>query len=168
MKIKFTEMSIHPDVEYNGIVENVVFDEKKERLRIFVTLEEFPEEQYMKSLQFSRNRNGQAGRFFDELGLMDSKGNVELDDLLNEEVIVTLSQGKDSYWYVDQLWLAESSDDSDDIDDEEEDDLDDLDDLDEEEDEPEEKPILKGTGGKLPHGKRRLGKSRSEWYKNED
>lgn len=165
MIIKFHNLKIKQDVEYNGIVTDVQVDEERGRIRIFVTLEEVPGEPYMKSIQFSRSRNGQAGRFFDELGLMDSKGNVELNDLLNKEVIVTLSQGKDSYWYVDQLWLAESSDDSDDLDDidEEEDDLDDLDDLDEEEDEPEEKPILKGTGGKLPRGKRRLGKPRSEW-----
>lgn len=111
MLLQFIEIQIKSGVEYTGVVEEIHLSDDGHRIRIFVSVDEFEGENFVKSLKFSKNRSSQAGRFFSDLGLMDSKGCVDLDELIGEEVLVTLSQGADGNWYVDKIWLTESEED---------------------------------------------------------
>ena len=111
MILKFDKIEIQSGVEYTGVVEEIHLSDDGRRIRIYVSVDEFEGEIFVKSLKFSKNRNSQIGRFFSDLGLMDSEGCVDLDELIGEEVLVTLSQGADGNWYVDEIWLTASEED---------------------------------------------------------
>ena len=61
--------------------------------------------------------------FLTENELLDRKGKLDTDLLIDREVVVTLSKGKDSNWYIDEMHFyieTEADDDwGDDFDDDE-------------------------------------------------
>lgn len=111
MRLKFSNGKLEENVTYNGIVTVVELDENNGRVRVHVRLDAFPEEDFYKSLKYSNLLYGEAAQFFEELGLIDSKGTVNTEDLEGERVIVTLNQSSKNYnWYVKELWFEEDSD----------------------------------------------------------
>lgn len=114
MKIQFEKLMFRPNKFYDGRIENVVVDEKKNCVYFFVTLDMYPGESFLKSLPFSKNIQGLLACFLDDLGVLDDNDSIELDDLCNEEVRVTLTRGKNKQWFVDEMELINSDEDEDD------------------------------------------------------
>mgnify|MGYP003528297440 FL=1 len=77
----------------------------------------------MKSFPLALTEGSLLWNFLNDNELLDRKGNMETDDLIGRDCVVTMSQGKDSNWYVNELDLfieTEADDDwGDDFDDDE-------------------------------------------------
>lgn len=107
MTIKFKEVNLKSNTFYTGIVKEVNFGKNNQKIYFFVELDADPGVQYMKSLDYSENRNSQLGMFLEQLGVLDDNNEINLKDLEGCDVQVTLNKGKDSFWYVNEMYLVE-------------------------------------------------------------
>lgn len=107
MRLKFKEIKLRHHAWYEGVITNINVDEKKRNLYIFVYLDLYRDEAFMKSLPLSRNLSGRTALFFEELGVMLEDKSVELSDLHHAKVKVTLEKGKNGQWFIDQMKLTE-------------------------------------------------------------
>ena len=109
--------------EYEAVVRDVVVNKKKGMLWVFVELDEIRNQTFMKSFPLALTEGSLLWNFLTDNELLDRKGNMETDDLIGRDCVVTMSQGKDSNWYVDQLdfYIETEADDDwgDDFDDDE-------------------------------------------------
>lgn len=135
MKIKFKKIKLSSDESYRGVIKEVEYDRENAKVRIFCELESMKGEYFMKSLKYSRSLNSPMGRFFEEMGALDDKKEIDLDSLVGCVVEVTLNKGKDGVWYVNSAWLLDEEDADDTVFDDEFDDG--IDDIDFDEDEEE-------------------------------
>lgn len=123
MQLKFRKLKLRENQEYDGVVRNVVVNEEKGKVRIFIEIEGIKEQTFMKSIPLELTEGSMLWNFFNNNELLDRKGNVETDNLIDKDCVVTLSRGNDSNWYVDQLDFyieTEAADDwGDDFDDDE-------------------------------------------------
>ena len=117
MRIKFEKITFQPNKFYEGRIEDVYIDRTKGNVYIFVRIEKYKDETFLKSIPFSKNRNGQLARFLDELGLLEDDS-AQLDDLCNQFVRVTMKRGKNKQWFVDEIEI-EILEDLEDLEDEE-------------------------------------------------
>ena len=131
--IKFDSDVFEEAEWYAGVVTKVV--ETKEALRLYVELDSVPGEEFVKYMRFSKRRCSQMGEFFADMGVMDERGRVDLDELKGMAVEVTLYKGKNNLWYIERARLQEDEEevDEDDMPEFEEDGYDEDEDEDEEE-----------------------------------
>lgn len=122
MELKFRKLKLRENQEYEGVVRDVVVNKKKGTMWIFVELDEIKNQTFMKSFPLALTEGSLLWNFLIDNELLDRKGNMETDDLIGRDCVVTMSQGKDSNWYVDQLdfYIETEADDDwgDDFDDE--------------------------------------------------
>lgn len=123
MNLSFKKLKLNENQEYEAVVRDVEVNKKKRKMRIFVELDEVKNQTFMKSIPLELTEGSMLWRFFDNNELLDKNGNVETDNLIDKDCVVTLSRGNDSNWYVDQLDFyieTEAADDwGDDFDDDE-------------------------------------------------
>lgn len=122
MKLVFKEVHLDENQDYEGVVRDVVVNKKKGMLWVFVELNEMKNQTFMKSFPLALTEGSLLWNFLNDNELLDRKGNMETDDLIGRDCLVTMSQGKDSNWYVNQLDLfieTEVDDWEDDFDDDE-------------------------------------------------
>lgn len=112
--IKFKKVAFKPEKFYPGIIKKVELDDIRGKVRIFTELDKLPDELFMKSLPYSESSYSMMGRFFEEMGAIDENGEVDIDDLEGSAVEVTLNEGKDSNWYVNEMHLIEEFEEYDD------------------------------------------------------
>ena len=112
--ISLKKVAFKPEKFYSGVIKEVEIDDIRQRLRIFVELDKLPNEFFMKSLPYSESSYSMMGRFFEEMGAIDENGEVDIDDLEGSAVEVTLNEGKDSNWYVNEMHLIEEFEEYDD------------------------------------------------------
>ena len=102
---------------------DVRVNEKKGTMWIFVELDEVKNQNFMKSFPLVLTEGSLLWCFLTENELLDRKGKLDTDLLIDREVVVTLSKGKDSNWYIDEMHFyieTEADDDwGDDFDDDE-------------------------------------------------
>ena len=96
MKIKFKKIKLKAEELYEGVIRKVEFDKVSRRVR-----------------------NSPTGRFFEAMGAMDEDGIVDLEELVGHSVHVTLNQGKNSAWYVNEMYLDEEDEEYEEAEDEE-------------------------------------------------
>lgn len=113
MKLQFQKINFKPNKYYEGEITNVVVDGNKGNVYIFVILDIYQSETFLKSIPLSKDINGQLARFLDDLDMLDEDGSCELDDLCEERVKVTLSKGKNKQWFIDEMELLECDEDED-------------------------------------------------------
>lgn len=122
MNLSFKKIKLNENQEYEAVVHDVVVNKKKGMLWVFVELDEIRNQTFMKSFPLALTEGSLLWNFLNDNGLLDRKGNMETDDLIGRDCVVTMSQGKDSNWYVDQLdfYIETEADDDwgDDFDDE--------------------------------------------------
>lgn len=122
MELQFRKLKLRENQEYEGVVRDVVVNKKKGTMWIFVELDEIKNQTFMKSFPLALTEGSLLWNFLNDNELLDRKGNMETDDLIGRDCVVTMSQGKDSNWYVDQLdfYIETEADDDwgDDFDDE--------------------------------------------------
>lgn len=122
MNLSFKKIKLNENQEYEAVVHDVVVNKKKGRLWVFVELDEIRNQTFMKSFPLALTEGSLLWNFLNDNELLDRKGNMETDDLIGRDCVVTMSQGKDSNWYVDQLdfYIETEADDDwgDDFDDE--------------------------------------------------
>ena len=122
MNLSFKKIKLNENQEYEAVVHDVVVDKKKGMLWVFVELDEIRNQTFMKSFPLALTEGSLLWNFLNDNELLDRKGNMETDDLIGRDCVVTMSQGKDSNWYVDQLdfYIETEADDDwgDDFDDE--------------------------------------------------
>lgn len=122
MELQFRKLKLRENQEYEGVVRDVVVNKKKGTMWIFVELDEIKNQTFMKSFSLALTEGSLLWNFLIDNELLDRKGNMETDDLIGRDCVVTMSQGKDSNWYVDQLdfYIETEADDDwgDDFDDE--------------------------------------------------
>ena len=122
MELQFRKLKLRENQEYEGVVRDVVVNKKKGTMWIFVELDEMKNQTFMKSFPLALTEGSLLWNFLNDNELLDRKGNMETDDLIGRDCVVTMSQGKDSNWYVDQLdfYIETEADDDwgDDFDDE--------------------------------------------------
>ena len=124
-KVEFnlTKRNLLFQFTYEAVVRDVVVNKKKGTLWIFVELDEMKNQTFMKSFPLALTEGSLLWNFLNDNELLDRKGNMETDDLIGRDCVVTMSQGKDSNWYVNELDLfieTEADDDwGDDFDDDE-------------------------------------------------
>lgn len=111
---KFKKVTFKPEKFYPGIIKKVEIDDIKGKVRIFTELDKLPDELFMKSLPYSESSYSMMGRFFEEMGAIDENGEVNIDDLEGSAVEVTLNEGQDSNWYVNEMHLIEEFEEYDD------------------------------------------------------
>lgn len=103
MELQFRKLKLRENQEYEGVVRDVVVNKKKGTMWIFVELDEIKNQTFMKSFPLALTEGSLLWNFLIDNELLDRKGNMETDDLIGRDCVVTMSQGKDSNWYVDQL-----------------------------------------------------------------
>ena len=122
MELQFRKLKLRENQEYEGVVRDVVVNKKKGTMWIFVELDEIKNQTFMKSFPLALTEGSLLWNFLIDNELLYRKGNMETDDLIGSDCVVTMSQGKDSNWYVDQLdfYIETEADDDwgDDFDDE--------------------------------------------------
>lgn len=122
MELVFKKLKLRSHKEYDGVVRNVVVNEEKGKVWIFIEIEGVKEQTFMKSFPLVLTEGSALWKFFDENEIITDKGKVETDNLIDRDCVVTLTRGNDSNWYVDQLdfYVETESDDEwgDDFDDE--------------------------------------------------
>ena len=104
------------------MVRDVRVNEKKGTMWIFVELDEVKNQNFMKSFPLVLTEGSILWDFLNENELLDRKGKLDTDLLIDREVVVTLSKGKDSNWYIDEMHFyieTEVDDWGDDFDDDE-------------------------------------------------
>lgn len=122
MIVEFKKMKLRSNQEYDGVVRDVRVNEKKGTMWIFVELDEVKNQNFMKSFPLVLTEGSILWDFLNENELLDRKGKLDTDLLIDREVVVTLSKGKDSNWYIDEMHFyieTEVDDWGDDFDDEE-------------------------------------------------
>ena len=123
MELVFKKLKLRSHKEYDGVVRNVVVNEEKGKVWIFIEIEGVKEQTFMKSFPLVLTEGSALWKFFDENEIITDKGKVETDNLIGRDCVVTLSRGNDSNWYVDQLdfYIETEADDDwgDDFDDDE-------------------------------------------------
>lgn len=120
MILNFKKLKLHSHKEYEAVVRDVVVNKKKGMFWIFVELDEMKNQTFMKSFPLALTEGSLLWNFLNDNELLDCKGNMETEDLVGRECVVTMSQGKDLNWYVNQIDFfieTESDDDFDDDDD---------------------------------------------------
>lgn len=105
--IKFKKPHIALNQEYYGVIQRVEINKERGNFRIFVEIEEQPNETYLKSIRYSENIQGELARFLDELQVMNRRNEVNCDQLVGQEVVVTFNKGRDGNFYINEMWLAE-------------------------------------------------------------
>lgn len=120
MKLQFKKINFKPNKYYDGEITNVVVDKERNNVYIFVTLDIYKDESFLKSIPFSKDINGQLARLLDDLMGLEEDGSFELDDLCEEQVRVTLSRGKNKKWFVDEMELISDEDTDEDMEDDDE------------------------------------------------
>lgn len=122
MNLSFKKIKLNENQEYEAVVHDVVVNKKKGMLWVFVEIDEIRNQTFMKSFPLALTEGSLLWNFLNDNELLDRKGNMETDDLIGRDCVVTMSQGKDSNWYVDQLdfYIETEADDDwgDDFDDE--------------------------------------------------
>lgn len=122
MNLSFKKIKLNENQEYEAVIHDVVVNKKKGMLWVFVELDEIRNQTFMKSFPLALTEGSLLWNFLNDNELLDRKGNMETDDLIGRDCVVTMSQGKDSNWYVDQLdfYIETEADDDwgDDFDDE--------------------------------------------------
>ncbi len=122
MNLSFKKIKLNENQEYEAVVHDVVVNKKKGMLWVFVELDEIRNQTFMKSFPLALTEGSLLWNSLNDNELLDRKGNMETDDLIGRDCVVTMSQGKDSNWYVDQLdfYIETEADDDwgDDFDDE--------------------------------------------------
>lgn len=122
MELVFKKLKLRSHKEYDGVVRNVVVNEEKGKVWIFIEIEGVKEQTFMKSFPLVLTEGSALWKFFDENEIITDKGKVETDNLIDRDCVVTLTRGNDSNWYVDQLdfYIETEADDDwgDDFDDE--------------------------------------------------
>lgn len=103
MNLSFKKIKLNENQEYEAVVHDVVVNKKKGMLWVFVELDEIRNQTFMKSFPLTLTEGSLLWNFLNDNELLDRKGNMETDDLIGRDCVVTMSQGKDSNWYVDQL-----------------------------------------------------------------
>lgn len=125
MELVFKKLKLRSHKEYDGVVRNVVVNEEKGKVWIFIEIEGVKEQTFMKSFPLVLTEGSALWKFFDENEIITDKGKVETDNLIDRDCVVTLTRGNDSNWYVDQLdfYIETEADDDwgDDFDDENDD-----------------------------------------------
>ena len=96
-------MKLRSNQEYDGVVRDVRVNEKKGTMWIFVELDEVKNQNFMKSFPLVLTEGSILWDFLNENELLDRKGKLDTDLLIDREVVVTLSKGKDSNWYIDEM-----------------------------------------------------------------
>ena len=122
MIVEFKKMKLRSNQEYDGVVRDVRVNEKKGTMWIFVELDEVKNQNFMKSFPLVLTEGSILWDFLNENELLDRKGKLDTDLLIDREVVVTLSKGKDSNWYIDEIHFyieTEVDDWGDDFDDDE-------------------------------------------------
>ena len=122
MIVEFKKMKLRSNQEYVGVVRDVRVNEKKGTMWIFVELDEVKNQNFMKSFPLVLTEGSILWDFLNENELLDRKGKLDTDLLIDREVVVTLSKGKDSNWYIDEMHFyieTEVDDWGDDFDDDE-------------------------------------------------
>lgn len=122
MIVEFKKMKLRSNQEYDGVVRDVRVNEKKGTMWIFVELDEVKNQNFMKSFPLVLTEGSILWNFLNENELLDRKGKLDTDLLIDREVVVTLSKGKDSNWYIDEMHFyieTEVDDWGDDFDDDE-------------------------------------------------
>lgn len=103
MKLTFKKLRLDENQEYDAVVRNVVVNEEKGKVRVFIEIEGIKEQTFMKSIPLELTEGSMLWNFCNNNELLDRRGNVETDNLIGRDCVVTLSRGNDSNWYVDQL-----------------------------------------------------------------
>ena len=103
MELAFKKLKLRSHKEYDGVVRNVVVNEEKGKVWIFIEIEGVKEQTFMKSFPLVLTEGSALWKFFDENEIITDKGKVETDNLIDRDCVVTLTRGNDSNWYVDQL-----------------------------------------------------------------
>lgn len=100
---------------YEGYIVKVEEDDSDGIVRIYVELDGFEDEWFYTSLQMEEAEkvNSRFNQFFETMGVFDVMDNFELKELENVEVLATLQQGRNGYFYVKQLYLKGSDDEND-------------------------------------------------------
>lgn len=122
MIVEFKKMKLRSNQEYDGVVRDVRVNEKKGTMWILVELDEVKNQNFMKSFPLVLTEGSILWDFLNENELLDRKGKLDTDLLIDREVVVTLSKGKDSNWYIDEMHFyieTEVDDWGDDFDDDE-------------------------------------------------
>lgn len=96
MIVEFKKMKLRSNQEYDGVVRDVRVNEKKGTMWIFVELDEVKNQNFMKSFPLVLTEGSILWDFLNENELLDRKGKLDTDLLIDREVVVTLSKGKDS------------------------------------------------------------------------
>lgn len=113
MIVEFKKMKLRSNQEYDGVVRDVRVNEKKGTMWIFVELDEVKNQNFMKSFPLVLTEGSLLWSFLNENELLDRKGKLDTDLLIDREVVVTLSKGKDSNWYIDEMhFYIETEDDN--------------------------------------------------------
>ena len=115
MKITRTKKNLQEKKLYEGYIVKVEEDEEYGIARLYIELDDYPDEWFYTSLQMEESGkvNSRFNQFFETMGVFDVMDNFELKELENVEVLATLQQGRNGYFYVKQLYLIESDDEND-------------------------------------------------------
>lgn len=93
---------------YAGVIDNYIYDEKVDKLAIFVRLYDAPDEVYSYDIKVDVTPKSDFLKFCYQIGIRDMKNNkIDFDEFLNMEVICEIAEdenGNKHVDFIDNLW----------------------------------------------------------------
>ena len=101
--MRFKKINIEENVLYGGKITSWSVDESKRFFRAFVEIEGIDGIQFVKCIRYAEYTPSLLGDFCETFGIMDSKGNVDFDELIDEPVLVSLTLARDGNYYISDI-----------------------------------------------------------------
>lgn len=98
--MKFKKINLEEHVSYEGRIVKYAIDENKYFFRIFVEIEGIEGISFLKCIRYAEYMPSVLSEFCEEFGILDNRGNVNFDELIEMQVIVSLNLGKDGNFYI--------------------------------------------------------------------
>lgn len=102
--MRFRRVKIKEGVTYIGKINSWRIDADKRFFRIFVSLDDIEESEFMHCIPYSEVIPSRLADFCEKFCILDANGNVEFDELIEACVEVKLNIGRDSNFYVGEIY----------------------------------------------------------------
>ena len=101
--MKFKKMNIEEGAMYGGVITSYAIDEDKRFFRVFVEAEDVKGVIFMKCIRYAEYTPSLLSDFCENMGIMDAKGNVDFNELIQMPVLISLTQGRDGNYYISDI-----------------------------------------------------------------
>lgn len=102
--VRFKKINLEEDVQYTATIVSWSVDDDKRFFRLLVEIAGIDGMQFMKCIRYSEYSPSALSIFCENFDIIERKGYVDFDRLLDLDVVVTLNRGKDGNFYISEIY----------------------------------------------------------------